>query len=115
MQVIDVGRANDGYIKLIIDDSEVTNVGCMFLFDVQLNVVSVWSYDEDDVDIDLDECFIVDDDVIDVVKCDVDVDGVIVDLDVDQHADNVVCNMLDVYVEVDDHDDVLDEKCCWWW
>ena len=42
---------------------------------------------------------------------DVDVYDVVVDLDVDQYLDDVVCEVLYVDATVDGHDDVVDEKC----
>ena len=43
------------------------------------------------------DVLIVDDDVINVVDCDVDVDDVVVDFDVNQYVgDDIICKVLDV-------------------
>ena len=52
--------------------------------------------------------FIVDHVVIDIVYCDVDVDDVILDFDVECYVDDVVYKILDVDIKVDDHDDIED-------
>ena len=70
-----------------------------------------------DVDVDLDvvsfNVLIIDDIVIYVVDGDVEVGDVVFALDVDQCVVDVVCDVLDVDVKVDDHDDVVDRRICW--